>query len=246
MPIRRCFFVVFFLLTAVLVSPAYAEGGLLWGTTDRQPIVAPRSEPMHTVSANLPSLFIGSSGNSLFAPYPVRAKAPLSLAPVTGDGSPASRIRDIIASAEAGRAGYDAVVWAARIKTPKPPTAMTVGEIFDWIAATPNQHHAIGRYQFIPSTLRRLVTLTGAGREQPFSPAYQDQLADILLAEAGLHAFHARQIGRATFMNNLAKIWAGLPNTSGRSHYHGISGNRATMTWASFNAQMAAIYPGAS
>lgn len=246
MPIRRCFFVVFFLLTAVLLSPAYADGGLLWGATDRQPIVVPRSDPLHTVTANVPSLFIGSSGHSLFAPYPVRAKAPVYIPPAAGDGSAASRIRDIIASAEAGRAGYDAVVWAARIKPPQPPTAMTVGDIYDWIVATPNQHHAIGRYQFIPSTLRRLVALTGAGRDQLFSPAYQDQLADILLAEAGLEAFHANQIGRAAFMNNLAKIWAGLPNTSGKSHYHGISGNKATMTWATFNAQMAAIYPDSS
>jgi muramidase (phage lysozyme) len=119
---------------------------------------------------------------------------------------------------------------------------MTVGEVYDWIKATPRQHHAIGRYQFIPKTLRRLVRITGAGRDQPFTPAYQDQLADILLAEAGIHRYHAREIGRVSFMNNLAKIWAGFPNSSGRSHYHGFAGNKATMTWAQFSQEMAAIY----
>ena len=34
---------------------------------------------------------------------------------------------------------------------------MTLDEIFAWIAATPGQPHAIGRYQFIPDTLRMLV-----------------------------------------------------------------------------------------
>lgn len=243
MPIRRCFLVLFFLFTAVMLTPAYAEGGLLWGNAARQPIVAARPDPMHTVTPNIPSLFVGNAGGGLFAPYPVRAKAPIAVAPSAAFATPESRIRDLIASAEAGRAGYDAVVWAARIKTPKPPTQMTVGEIYDWIVATPNQHHAIGRYQFIPSTLRRLVAITGAGRDQPFTPAFQDQLADILLAEAGLHAFHDRQIGRVTFMNNLAKIWAGLPNSTGKSHYHGFAGNKATMTWANFTAEMDDIYP---
>jgi hypothetical protein len=45
-------------------------------------------------------------------------------------------------------------------------------------------------------------------------------------------------------MNNLAKIWAGLPNSTGKSHYHGYAGNQATMTWARFDAEMAMIFPG--
>lgn len=244
MPIKRCFFVILVLCGAAVFAPVQAQDGLLWGASDRQPILTTRAIPIHTVAANRPTLFIGTSGNSLFAPYPVRTSPPISATPVPLATTPAGRIRDIIASAEAGRAGYDAVVWAARIKPPKPPTKMTIGEIYDWIVATPNQHHAIGRYQFIPSTLRRLVTQTGAGRDQPFTPAYQDQLADILLVEAGIRDFQAHRITRATFMNNLAKIWAGLPNASGRSHYHGIAGNKATMSRAHFDAEMAAIYPG--
>lgn len=246
MPIRRCVAVLIVLLSAALFTPATAEVGLLWGSAGRQPMVqVPVMGPVQPRDA--PSLFVGTQGGSLFAPYPKRRQPEPTVQPALGvpvSTTPAARIRDLIASAEAGRAGYDAVVYAARIKPPKPPTAMTIGEIFDWIAATPGQHHAIGRYQFIPATLRRLVRHVGAERDQVFSPALQDQLADVLLAEAGMHAFHSQEIGRLKFMNNLAKIWAGLPTTSGRSHYHGVAGNRATMSWADFDAGMVAIYPG--
>ncbi|MEL6452578.1 MAG: hypothetical protein AAFQ19_15075, partial [Pseudomonadota bacterium] len=104
------------------------------------------------------------------------------------------------------------------------------------------QPHAIGRYQFIPPTLRRLVRQAGIPPKTRFSPQVQDRLADILLAEAGLHAFLAGDMGRTGFMNNLAKIWAGLPNDTGRSHYHGYAGNKATMTWAHFDDHMARIF----
>ncbi len=245
MPIRRSLFVVALLFGAVLWMPTFARatGGLLWDNGGVQALVTPRTAPVHTVPQNVPSLFTGRAANSLFAPYPVRQKAPLSVPPLSPDQTSTGRLLDLIASAEAGRDGYDAVVWAARIKPPKRPTDMTIGEIYQWIAATPNQHHAIGRYQFIPSTLKRLVRITGAGPDQPFTPAYQDQLAGLLLQEAGLASFQAREMGRVRFMNNLAKIWAGLPNATGRSHYHGIAGNRATMTWARFQSEMAEIYP---
>ncbi len=72
----------------------------------------------------------------------------------------------------------------------------------------------------------------------------QDKLADQLLAEAGLARFQAGELTRHGFMNNLAKIWAGLPNSSGKSHYHGVAGNRATMTWAHFDTHMARIFAG--
>ena len=65
----------------------------------------------------------------------------------------------------------------------------------------------------------------------------------MLLAEAGLGEVTAGRMGRHAFMNNLAKIWAGLPNSTGRSHYHGYAGN-ASITRADFDAEMAAIFPG--
>lgn len=187
---------------------------------------------MEAVQANLASLFADRRGTSLFRPLP-RGAARGAVA----------KLMQLIASAEAGSAQYDAVQHAARIKPGKAPTKMTLGEIYDWIARTPGQQHAIGRYQFIPATLKRLARQTGAKRGDLFSPKMQDRLAHQLLEEAGLSAMIAKEMSRTDFMNNLAKIWAGLPTSSGKSYYHGYAGNRATMTWAHFDAEMARIFP---
>jgi muramidase (phage lysozyme) len=159
-------------------------------------------------------------------------------------GSEATKIRDVIAAAEAGPLGYNAVQYGAVIKTPHPPTQMTLAEIFAWIDDTPGQPHAIGRYQFIPTTLSYLVEKLEIQLSARFSPVVQDQLGDALLAQAGLHHMLAGKMERHDFMNNLARIWAGLPNSSGKSHYEGYAGNKAVMTWDKFDAEMARIFPG--
>lgn len=166
----------------------------------------------------------------------------LSLPGVRGDA--AAQLRDLIAEAEAGPAGYDAVQHMATIKPPKAPSRMTIGEIYAWIDATPGQHHAIGRYQFIPPTLRRLVDALDLPDSTQFSPKVQDRLADLLLLEAGIVDFTAGRMARERFKRNLARIWAGLPLSSGRSYYDGYAGNKATMSWAAFDAAMREIFPG--
>lgn len=160
-----------------------------------------------------------------------------------GGGTPVARLKSLIALAEAGPKGYDAVHVGARIKTPKPPTQMTLGQILAWIKRTPGQPHAIGRYQFIPTTLRVLIKRAGLSTQARFSPQVQDQLADLLLADAGLQKFLAGRLSRKRFMNNLAKIWAGLPTSSGKSHYDGYAGNRATLTRSYFDAKMREFFP---
>ncbi|MGR3761852.1 hypothetical protein ACUXV3_17235 [Roseobacteraceae bacterium NS-SX3] len=176
------------------------------------------------------SLFRGRSGG-LFAAIP---KAPPA----------AKQLMALIASAEAGKAGYDAVQHGARQRPPKNPTQMTIAEIYAWIEATPGQPHAIGRYQLIPATLRRLVEHQGVKPQARFSPELQDRLAHQLIEEAGYTAFLAAGLDRGEFMLNLAKIWAGLPTASGKSYYDGYAGNRATLTWAHFEAEMQRIFPG--
>lgn len=198
------------------------------------PTAAPQGleAEMEAVQANLASLFADRRGTSLFRKLP-RSVTKTAVA----------KLMQLIASAEAGGAQYDAVQHAAKIKPRKAPTEMTLGEIYDWIARTPGQQHAIGRYQFIPATLKRLARHAGAKRGDRFSPKMQDRLAHQLLEEAGLSAMMAKEMSRKDFMNNLAKIWAGLPTSSGKSYYHGYAGNRATMTWAHFDAEMARIFP---
>ena len=194
------------------------------------------------------SLFSAGAKGSLLARYPVRT--PPVAQPAPAIAAPSMRaapdravdvIRDIIGRAESPRAGYNAVQHGARIKPRKKPTDMTIGEIYDWIAATPGQPHAIGRYQFIPPTLRSVVSKTGARRSDMFTPAMQDRLADVLLEDAGFSKFMAGNLGRQRFMNNLAAIWAGLPTSTGRSKYHGHAGNRATITLAEFRSEIAKI-----
>jgi len=194
------------------------------------------------------SLFVGRQGGSLFAPVPPREK-PLVRGRAGGatrggtGGDALALLRALIGRAEAGRAGYDAVQHGAKIKPAKRPTQMTLQEIFDWIKATPGQMHAIGRYQFIPNTLRGLVVRAGVPADTVFSPALQDRLADMLLRDAGLADFRAGRLGRHAFMYNLAKIWAGLPTSTGASYYAGLAGNRSTITWVEFDTAMARIFP---
>lgn len=193
------------------------------------------------------SLFVGRAKGGLFAPWvrnvPEPEPASLVMRGVVGPGGgQIARLRDLIASAEAGRAGYDAVQYGARIKPPRRPTDLSLAEIDAWTRATPRQPHAIGRYQFIPKTLRRLVGALGLPPDTRFTPDVQDKLADLLLAEAGLAEFLSGDLPRVAFMNNLAKIWAGLPNATGRSHYHGFAGNKAVISWPVFEAGMVEIF----
>lgn len=231
-------------LIAVCIWPLMCKaemGSLLGGGAfeqGRASLLQPAS-----VSRTGSSLFAGTAKGSFFAPFParvVRAPVPLKL---IEPSSAVMRIRQIIGRAESPRAGYDAVQHGARIKPNRPPTSMTIGEIYNWVAATPGQPHAIGRYQFIPDTLRRVVNKTGARRTDRFTPQLQDRLADVLLEDAGFSKFMSGQMSQSRFMDNLAGIWAGLPTTSGRSKYHGYAGNRATISLAYFRSEMSKIGP---
>jgi len=157
-------------------------------------------------------------------------------------GGDVAQLKTLIAFAEAGKKGYDAVHVSAGIKTPKRPTQMTIAEVQRWIKRTPGQPHAIGRYQIIPSTLRMLIARGGFKTSQKFDAKTQDQMADILLADAGLAQFQAGRISKRKFMDNLALVWAGLPKANGKSAYHGYAGNRATITRKFYQQQMDAIF----
>lgn len=196
-----------------------------------------------TNNAKLVGLFAGRTAESLFKDRP-------AVKPIYGNetsfrlsGRVVEVVRDLIQEAESRTDGYDAVQHGARIKPKKKPTQMSLAEILEWIDATPGQPHAIGRYQFIPETLRRVMAKAGISATQRFSPLVQDKLANILLVEAGFHQFQAGVLDRHSFMNNLAKIWAGLPNSTGKSHYDGYAGNKASVSWARFDDVMGRISP---
>lgn len=215
----------------VATGGAHAEMSSLFPRSDTVPETATRA-----------SLFAPDASMGFFAPLPDRIPA---LGVIDGTGfAPVDQLLTLIARAEAGSAGYDAVQYGAQVKPDRLPTQMTLGEIYTWIRATPGQPHAIGRYQFIPATLRRVATERGFGPETQFTAGVQDALALVLLEDAGLSSFEAGTLGRRQFMHNLARIWAGLPLPNGRSYYEGHAGNSATMSWAAFDGGMARIWGG--
>ena len=238
----------FMLILQLFVGLARA-GGALWSQNEGQgPLVNFQAAGQPLLRTGLQgalgdksrgSLFADDASGGFFAPMPTRLTAPK----LDGNLKGLAGLKALIASAEAGKAQYDAVVWSARIKPPKRPTEMTLAEIDAWTRATPGQNHAIGRYQFIPKTLRALVRRAGLTQSTRFTPEVQDQLAMLLFEDAGLSRFLAGQLPRASFMNNLAKIWAGLPTSSGKSYYYGYAGNKATISRARFDAAMAQFFP---
>ena len=153
------------------------------------------------------------------------------------------RLLSLIASVEAPHRGYDAVHWKAHIAPPARPSRLNLAEIFGWIEATPGQPHAIGRYQFIPSTLDHLVQTEGVSLSSIFSPALQDRLATRLLQDAGLSSFLRGRTSQSEYMDAIARVWAGLPLANGLSAYDGYAGNRAVITREEYASAFAKIYP---
>lgn len=196
----------------------------------RRALIAARLDPAAAQSALPPAAEVTLA--------PPRLPVPPATAP-----DAVARLLDLVASAEAGPAGYDAVHHGARRLPPAPPTALTLGEILDWVAATPGQNHAIGRYQFVPATLADLMRRTGTPRAARFDPALQDRLARRLMEDAGLSEFLSGALPASVFMDELAFVWAGLPLETGLSAYHGYNGNRATITRAAYVQGFAAIFP---
>lgn len=148
----------------------------------------------------------------------------------------------LIGFAEAGKLQYDAIHVSARRLPHKRPTEMTVGEVFHWIRKTPGQQHAIGRYQFIPSTLLMLTGRANVAAQSRFNRQLQDKLGVMLLHDAGYREFLNGEITLTKFMDNLAWIWAGLPLRNGRSAYRGVAGNRATISRTFYAKQMQKIF----
>ncbi|MES0864814.1 hypothetical protein ABLN87_20885 [Ruegeria sp. SCPT10] len=157
-------------------------------------------------------------------------------------GTEVDQLYALIEFAESPRAGYDAIHHSAKKLTAKRPTQMTLGEIKTWIRATPGQHHAIGRFQVIPSTLASLQRRLRLPDSAVFNKTTQNKMAGVLLYDAGYQDFVAGDLTLFRFMDNLALIWAGFPKANGKSHYHGYAGNRATVTRAFFEKQMVKIF----
>ena len=218
-------------ITAALASPLSAEGwtpvssGVGWSSADRfSPASATAASPSTAHEAT-------------------RRVVPFVRAVQQSQGPQMDRLLTLISQAESPVHGYDSVHHGATIRPPKRPSQMTIAEIVAWVRATPGQPHAIGRNQIIPATFNRVVRALGLSGGTLYDRRTQDMMGRYLVEEAGYSDFINGRITRDRFMDQLAKVWAGLPLANGRSHYHGYAGNRATITRAEYSSAMAAIFP---
>lgn len=140
------------------------------------------------------------------------------------------------------RGNYNAYFGKANNRTIK-FTEMPVGEVLAWqkeYVASGSPSSAVGRYQFIDSTLRGLIQEMNIDINAPFDEALQDRLAVRLLERRGVREYLRGKITREELAHNLSKEWAALPRVLGdnptASYYAGDGLNRAQISVGSLLA----------
>jgi len=112
----------------------------------------------------------------------------------------------------------------------------TVGQV---IELQRTELYAVGRYQFIPSTLRWAVNHSSVDRLDMFTPEVQDKLATALImykrpaVGAYIRGDHNLE-GWA--LNEMAKEWASIEYRNGRGFYDHVGGNRAHISRAEMSS----------
>lgn len=99
-------------------------------------------------------------------------------------------------------------------------TTMTVAEVLAWQQQYVAEGHvssAVGKYQFINTTLRGLVREMQIDEAALFDPALQDRLAIRLLERRGAQDYLRGRISREQFAHNLSQEWAALPRVTGNN-----------------------------
>ncbi len=138
---------------------------------------------------------------------------------------------DMIAAPESG--GHYNAMYQEADQTDIDLTNMTMDEI-DALQTQMIRERggsAIGRYQYLQSTLRGLRTDMGIGGNEKFTPEMQDRLATESMRRRGLLDWEAGTLPDQDFQFNLSQEWAGLPkDASGLSFHHGFNGNRANLS----------------
>lgn len=106
---------------------------------------------------------------------------------------------------------------------------MTVAEVMELQSTTV---FAVGRYQFIPSTLRQAVTFAGVNTSHRFDSRMQDRLFAAVLQHkrpaVAEYLSGGGDLQRA--LDALAQEWASVGYRGGGSYYAGRGGNGAHIT----------------
>lgn len=142
---------------------------------------------------------------------------------------------NLIARAEANN-GYNSYYVGSRVRPSKPVSQMTLSEARAFQTAMQQSGSvstAIGRYQFIGTTLQSLINRLRVAPSAIFNAGVQDNFALTLINDAGLERYRAGTLSAADFARALSRVWAGLPGgPNGVSYYQGVAGNRAQVSWA--------------
>lgn len=157
-----------------------------------------------------------AQGSPAAAPNPFAAVRPLLDLIAEGEGD--------YSSVNRGRAGDTPAGWPGLER-------LTIGQVQK--LQQEGTLFAVGRYQFIPETLRLAVAAAGFSSADLFNAETQDWLAVALLLGGKRPALRDYlQGGNVTIeaaQLDLAKEWASIPQANGRGVYDGdAAGNRAT------------------
>lgn len=116
-------------------------------------------------------------------------------------------------------------------------TDMTVGEVMQWqgdFIQKGSASSAVGKYQFLRSTLAGLIRELKISPVAKFDAELQDRLAIALIDRRGAVLFAEKKISREQFANNLSQEWAALPRVIGdrptESYYAGDGLNAAKIS----------------
>ena len=160
-------------------------------------------------------------------------------APVDVQGRTQS-ILDYVGQHES-KGDYNALVYGKKgsdVPTSADLTDMTLNQVLNYQTHMIGAGHAstaVGKYQFIKATLKGLIRQSGLDPETTkFDAATQDRFATMLLQEAGLDKYNKGAISPEQFGEGVAKIWASIPLSSGKSAYEGIAGNKAGASYSNF------------
>ena len=131
------------------------------------------------------------------------------------------------------RGDYNALVYGKNTPKRASLVRMTLQEVLNYQAGMVSRGHAstaVGKYQITRDTLEEFAKKAGVSMEEKFTPFIQDKIAAKILDEAGYTKFAKGEISRDTFTNNVARRWAAMPSTTGKSFYDGIAGNKSLIS----------------
>ena len=168
---------------------------------------------------------------------------PATQAPIVGAYCPnqitdVQRLRPLMDLLARGEGDYDSVNRGRAGDTPQGIRGLTGKDYSDFTVQQVMEMqaswlYAVGRYQFIPSTLRFAVAMSDVDMKDKFTNEAQDKLmvALILYKRPAIGAYLRGDhdyVGWA--LDELAREWASVEYRSGRGFYDHIGGNRASIT----------------